>query len=110
MNKLYKHETTGGAQYLMDTFIPWKHNGKSGKEGTINEKTRVLIRLDGKQPEIIHNTAEEERDELIKSLESMLNMLDPEKLQKMADASNYSVELFLFAREQAIKTIAKVKK
>ncbi len=51
-----------------------------------------------------------ERAELLAALEGMLNMLDPDKLQKMADASNYSVELFLFAREQAEEVITKVKK
>jgi hypothetical protein len=45
--KLYYHKTTGGAEYLMDTFIKWEHEGKSGKEGTINEKTKYVIRIDG---------------------------------------------------------------
>jgi len=50
--KLYKHTTDGGAVYLYDTFIKWKHNGKSGKEGIINDETKIIVRLDG-QPEII---------------------------------------------------------
>ena len=74
--KLYSHETNGGAKYLMDTFIQWRHNGKSGKEGTVNENTRILIRMDGKQPEIIQNAAAEERDELLVALEGMLNCFD----------------------------------
>ena len=45
--KLYYHKTIGGAEYLMDTYIPWKHNGKSGKEGTINDKTKYIVRIDG---------------------------------------------------------------
>jgi hypothetical protein len=45
--KLYYHKTAGGVQYLMDTFIAWKHNGKSGKEGVITDKTRFVVRIDG---------------------------------------------------------------
>lgn len=49
--KLYEHTTSGGAKYLFDTFIEWEHNGKSGKEGVINDKTKIIVRLDG-EPEI----------------------------------------------------------
>jgi len=49
--KLYHHKTDGGAEYLMDTFIKWSHNGKSGKEGVINDDTRYMVRLDG-EPEL----------------------------------------------------------
>jgi hypothetical protein len=45
--KLYHHKTDGGAEYLTDTFTPWKHNGKSGKEGTFTDKTTVIVRIDG---------------------------------------------------------------
>lgn len=45
--KLYHHKTDGGAEYLMDTFINWKHNGKSGKEGTLTSKTKYIVRIDG---------------------------------------------------------------
>lgn len=45
--KLYYHKTDGGAEYLMDTFIPWEYNGKKGKEGVINDKTRYVVRIDG---------------------------------------------------------------
>lgn len=45
--ELYHHKTDGGAEYLMDTFIPWSFKGKSGKEGTITDKTRYIVRLDG---------------------------------------------------------------
>jgi len=47
MIKLYYHKTDGGAEYLMDTFIKWEHNGKNGKEGTLNDKTKYVVRLDG---------------------------------------------------------------
>ena len=45
--KLYYHKTSGGAEYLFDTFIKWKHNGKSGKEGVINDQTKYVVRIDG---------------------------------------------------------------
>lgn len=45
--KLYYHKTDGGAEYLTDTFIPWEHNGKRGKEGTFTDKTRFIVRIDG---------------------------------------------------------------
>lgn len=45
--KLYYHKTSGGAEYLMDTFIRYKFEGKFHKEGTINDKTKYIIRLDG---------------------------------------------------------------
>lgn len=41
---LYHHKTDGGAEYLYDTFIECK-NGH--KEGVINDKTRVVVRIDG---------------------------------------------------------------
>ena len=49
--KLYHHKTDGGAEYLMDTFLKWEHNGKEGKEGVLNSKTEYIVRLDG-QPEL----------------------------------------------------------
>jgi hypothetical protein len=45
--KLYYHKTIGEAEYLMDTFIIWEHNGKKGKEGIINDKTKYIVRIDG---------------------------------------------------------------
>lgn len=45
--KLYHHKTSGGAEYLFDTFIKWEHNGKKGKEGVLNEKTKYIVRIDG---------------------------------------------------------------
>ena len=45
--KLYYHKTDGGAEYLTDTFNEWKNKGKSGKEGTITNKTKYIVRIDG---------------------------------------------------------------
>ena len=45
--KLYYHKTDGGAGYLMDTYIDWEHNGKSGKEGVFNDETKYIVRIDG---------------------------------------------------------------
>jgi hypothetical protein len=45
--KLYYHKTDGGAEYLVDTFIEWEHNGKSGREGHITSETKYLVRIDG---------------------------------------------------------------
>jgi len=42
--KLYYHKTDGGAKYLFDTFIECD-NGH--KEGTITEKTKYVIWVDG---------------------------------------------------------------
>ena len=52
--QLYYQKTDGGAEYLYDTYIPWTHNGKRGREGTINDKTTVIVRIDGD----IHKDAE----------------------------------------------------
>lgn len=45
--KLYHHKTDGGAEYLMDTYNEWEHEGKSGKEGVINDDTKYVVRIDG---------------------------------------------------------------
>ena len=45
--KLYHHKTSGGAEYLTDTFSTWSHNGKSGKEGTFTDETKYIVRIDG---------------------------------------------------------------
>jgi len=42
--QLYYHKTDGGAEYLMDTFILCD-NGH--KEGTINNDTKYIVRIDG---------------------------------------------------------------
>ena len=42
--KLYYHKTSGGAEYLTDTFIkcPSGH-----KEGSFSDKTKYIVRIDG---------------------------------------------------------------
>lgn len=45
--KLYYHKTYSGAEYLMDTYIEWEHNGEKGKEGVINDDTKYVVRIDG---------------------------------------------------------------
>jgi len=42
--RLYYHETDGGAEYLFDTFIKCDDGHK---EGTITDKTKYVIRIDG---------------------------------------------------------------
>jgi len=53
--KLYSHITDGGASYLMDTYIEYipkgSWTGNKAREGTINDKTKYIVRLDG-QPEL----------------------------------------------------------
>jgi len=44
--KLYHHKTSGGAEYLTDTYIDWEHNGKSGREGVIRG-AKYVVRIDG---------------------------------------------------------------
>lgn len=45
--KLYYHKTSGGAEYLTDTFVEWDNFGTIGKEGTITDKTKYVVRIDG---------------------------------------------------------------
>lgn len=45
--KLYYHKTAGGAEYLFDTYKKFTHNGKSYKEGVINDDTKYVVRIDG---------------------------------------------------------------
>lgn len=45
--QLYYHKTSGGAEYLTDSFIKWEHNGKKGKEGSFTPNTRFIVRIDG---------------------------------------------------------------
>ena len=44
--KLHYHKTDGGAEYLMDTYIEWEHEGESGTEG-IFEGAKYIVRIDG---------------------------------------------------------------
>jgi hypothetical protein len=42
--QLYYHKTSGGAEYLMDTYIECD-NGH--KEGRITDDTKYIVRIDG---------------------------------------------------------------
>jgi hypothetical protein len=42
--RLYYHKTSGGAEYLFDTFIKCQ-NGH--KEGAITPETKYIVRIDG---------------------------------------------------------------
>jgi hypothetical protein len=42
--KLYYHKTSGGAEYLTDTYIQCARNHK---EGTFNDETHYVVRIDG---------------------------------------------------------------
>lgn len=45
---LYYHKTTGGAEYLLDTFIEVKEGKFKGhKEGVLNDNTKYVVRIDG---------------------------------------------------------------
>jgi hypothetical protein len=89
--KLYHHKTDGGAEYLTDTFIPWKHDGKSGREGHVTEKTKILIRLDG-QPEVIRISSEDERAELLAALKGAQSALRKALPQLNDEATHYCGE------------------
>lgn len=59
--KLYYHKTDGGAEYLTDTFIKC---GDGSQEGTVNDNTRYVVRIDGditKDAELI-NISEEGKE------------------------------------------------
>ena len=67
--KLYYHKTSGGAEYLFDTFIKCE-NGH--KEGVLNDNTKYVIRIDGditKDAELMLREVEE--DEKIIRVEEM---------------------------------------
>jgi len=73
--KLYYHKTSGGAEYLTDTFIPWTHNGKSGREGRITDETKICIRIDGdieKDAEVITDY----RADLLDALKTICRTVD----------------------------------
>lgn len=42
--KLYYHKTSGGAEYLFDTYIECEDGQK---EGCINDHTKYVVRIDG---------------------------------------------------------------
>jgi len=73
--KLYHHKTSGGAEYLTDTFILWTHNGKSGREGRVTDETKILIRIDGdieKDAEVITDY----RTDLLDALKTICRTVD----------------------------------
>ena len=76
--KLYYHKTDGGAEYLMDTFIEWSHNGKSGQEGTFNNKTKYVVRIDGDIEKDAEISVRDIPQENIEKLIDILN-LEPNK-------------------------------
>lgn len=42
--KLYYHKTSGGAEYLMDTYVECPDGEK---EGAFTDDTRYVVRIDG---------------------------------------------------------------
>jgi hypothetical protein len=59
--KLYYHKTDGGAEYLFDTFVTYKHRitDETCTEGIINDETKYIVRIDGditKDAELIIKT------------------------------------------------------
>ena len=76
--KLYHHKTDGGAEYLTDTYIEYNYKGKKGKEGTITDKTKYVVRIDGditKDAEL--NIREEEKKQgITKEYQEVYKLLD----------------------------------
>lgn len=42
--RLYHHKTSGGSEYLMDTYIECEGGHR---EGVINDQTKYIVRIDG---------------------------------------------------------------
>jgi len=96
--KLYHHKTSGGAEYLTDTFIPWTHNGKSGREGTVTQDTKICIRIDGdikKDAEVITDY----RADLLDALKIFLDIVDNVK----APYTNKNLALAIRAARRVIE-------
>lgn len=74
--KLYHHKTSGGAEYLFDTFIKCKNKHK---EGVINDKTKYVVRIDGditKDAELnVREEKNQEEKKLIKAVEQVIDYL-----------------------------------
>ena len=71
--KLYFHETSGGAKYLFDTFVTYKHRitGKKCKEGAITDSTKYVVRIDGditKDAELTVKTSDTENEITINNI------------------------------------------
>jgi len=73
--KLYYHKTDGGTEYLMDTFILCP-NGH--KEGTFNDKTKYVVRIDGDIEKDAEISVRDIPQENIEKLIDILN-LEPNK-------------------------------
>lgn len=58
MIKLYFHKTDGGAKYLTDTFIECDGGHK---EGTFNDHTKYVVRIDGDITKDCELTVKEEK-------------------------------------------------
>jgi hypothetical protein len=59
--KLYYHKTDGGAEYLFDTFVKCKGGHK---EGTMNDKTKYIVRIDGDITKDAELSVREKRKEI----------------------------------------------
>jgi len=94
---LYKHTTTGGAKYLCDKFIEWKHNGRSGREG-IFEGAQIIVRLDG-EPYVMFRGAYAAAPDLLEHLTRLVNICTHPKATK--------AEMRTIAQE-ARKVLAKI--
>lgn len=105
--RLYYHKTDGGAEYLSDTFISWKNDGKSGREGTVTDKTRTLIRIDGditKDVEVITDNYLDLLDALKTALRE-LEWLDKNALIKSRAGGDYIEVESLAEIRTAIKKV-----
>jgi len=49
--KLYHHKTSGGAEYLTDTYYLWGDKKPKNRSGCFNHKTKYVVRLDGNKYE-----------------------------------------------------------
>ncbi len=77
--KLYYHKTTGGAEYLYDTYINWKNKGKKGKEGRITDKTKYVVRIDGDITKDAELTIRNEHDGACETCVSCMDHLQDNK-------------------------------
>lgn len=98
--KLYYHKTSGGAEYLMDTYIVCP-NGH--KEGCFNEQTKYCVRIDGNiekdvELSILENHVEEAVVEEPKKINVPFSESDLQELQsgESFDWNFEGVSLHLF--------------
>jgi len=84
--KLYHHKTDGGAEYLSDTFMDWEHNGKSGREGVVNDKTKYVVRIDGDITQDAELTiCDAAAPDLLEACKMMLRLIEGEELEERFD-------------------------